>query len=70
VRYSTSFLFFCSIMTDAEHFVLPNEQPVVELNCMTAFKRLTSREKLYAHYLSQASWNGSLIVLVQVSSDE
>jgi hypothetical protein len=53
-------------MSDSEHFILPNDQPVVELDCSTAFKGLTAREKLYAHYLSQASWNGGLIVLVQV----
>jgi dipeptidyl-peptidase-3 len=54
------------MMSDTEHFIIPNNQPVVELDCTTAFNGLTTKEKLYAHYLSQASWNGGLIVLVQV----
>lgn len=49
-----------------DEFVVPNSQQVVALECQTAFKALTKKEKLYAHYLSQSCWVGSLIVLVQV----
>lgn len=66
MKYNLDLNLSSSIMSDTEHFILPNDQPVVELDCVTAFKGLTAKEKLYAHYLSQASWNGSLIVLIQV----
>lgn len=33
------------------------------------FDSLTQREKLYAHYLSQAAWHGSRIILRQTSSE-
>jgi len=53
-------------MTDSSQYVLPNDQPVVSLDCEEAFNALTDQEKLYAHHLSQAAWTGGLIVFVQV----
>lgn len=50
-------------------YTLPNNQPVISLECGTAFNALTANEKLYAHYLSQAAWNGSLIVFIQTSPE-
>lgn len=49
-----------------KHYILPLDQPVVNLDCTEAFNGLTDKEKLYAYHLSQAAWTGGLIVLVQV----
>ncbi|XP_023951695.1 dipeptidyl peptidase 3 isoform X2 [Bicyclus anynana] len=56
-------------MEDKSIFLLPNNQRFVELDSSQAFTNLTPDEKCYAHYLSQAAWNGGLIVLVQTSPE-
>lgn len=54
-------------MTDISQFILPNSTGICLLDCSSAFKNLTEQEKKYAHYVSQASWYGGLIVLIQVT---
>ena len=51
---------------DLSQYILPNHTGVCLLDCTTAFTKLTDQEKKYAHYISQASWYGGLVVLVQV----
>lgn len=56
-----------SVAEARAQFVLPHDQPVLRLEVETAFNALSSSEKLYSHFLSQASWYGGLIVLYQTS---
>ena len=43
-------------------YVLPQNTPVAKLEVKEAFGKLTEREKLYAHFISEASNIGSKVV--------
>ncbi|CAL7951208.1 unnamed protein product [Xylocopa violacea] len=68
-RLERNFVSRKTMSEDITLYTLPNNQPVVTLECDTAFNALTKDEKLYAHYLSKAAWNGGLIVFVQTSPE-
>lgn len=54
---------------NVQDHILPNDVPIIELQCEESFNALTDKEKLYTHYLSKACWNGSLISFVQCSPE-
>ena len=58
-----------SEMDDFSQFIISRDIDVNLLNCGTAFSGLTEKEKLYAHYLCRAAWEGSLICLLQTSPE-
>ena len=62
------FPFTTAVMSNSQ-FIIPNDVPIVNLECSTAFNGLTAKEKLYAHYLTRASWAGGLICLFQTSPE-
>uniref|UniRef100_H3A2H9 Dipeptidyl peptidase 3 n=1 Tax=Latimeria chalumnae TaxID=7897 RepID=H3A2H9_LATCH len=55
-------------MVDSQ-YILPNNIGISLLDCKEAFQLLSKQEKLYAHYLSKASWYGGLVVLLQTSPE-
>ncbi|XP_061659587.1 dipeptidyl peptidase 3 [Syngnathoides biaculeatus] len=55
-------------MVDSQYF-LPNDIGIAALDCAEAFRLLSPQEKMYAHYLSRASWYGGLAVLLQTSPE-
>eukprot|EP00064_Thunnus_orientalis_P007283 superscaffoldBa00000796_g7303 len=55
-------------MVDSQYY-LPNDIGISALDCGEAFRLLSPQEKMYAHYLSRASWYGGLAVLLQTSPE-
>lgn len=55
-------------VVDEMHLV-PKEVPVLKLACAEPFRKMTKKERLYAHHMSRASWLGSKICLVQTSPE-
>eukprot|EP00061_Rhincodon_typus_P003373 g19931.t1 len=55
-------------MVDSQ-YILPNDIGISVLDCQNAFRLLSKEEKLYAHYISRASWYGGLVVLLQTSPE-
>ena len=54
---------------DFSQYIISRDIDINLLNCETAFAGLTDKEKLYAHYLCRAAWEGSLICLLQTSPE-
>ncbi|XP_056140774.1 dipeptidyl peptidase 3 isoform X2 [Lampris incognitus] len=55
-------------MVDSQYY-LPNDIGISALDCGEAFRLLSRREQMYAHYLSRAAWYGGLAVLLQTSPE-
>ncbi|KAM4620942.1 dipeptidyl peptidase 3 isoform 2-T2 [Polymixia lowei] len=55
-------------MVDSQYY-LPNDIGISALDCGEAFRLLSPREQMYAHYLSRAAWYGGLAVLLQTSPE-
>ncbi|XP_052106913.1 dipeptidyl peptidase 3-like isoform X1 [Mytilus californianus] len=68
-RPASRFFSLSRMSTDISQYIIPNDTGVCLLDCITAFEGLTPKERLYAHYIAQASWYGGLIVLVQTSPE-
>ncbi|MCJ1394980.1 hypothetical protein MMC18_007861, partial [Xylographa bjoerkii] len=56
-------------MASTVGILTPKQPPVGRLDVKQAFHPLSSKEKLYAHYMARAAWHGSRIILKQVSPE-
>lgn len=54
---------------DISQYIISRDIEINPLDCKTAFAGLSDKEKLYAHYLCRAAWEGSLICLLQTSPE-
>lgn len=53
----------------ADSFTLSPDTPITRLQAREAFEGLSEKERRYCHYLSRASWEGSLACLLQTSAE-
>lgn len=58
-----------TLMMDTNEPLPKSSLPIHQLSIRKAFDGLTSKEKLYAHYLARAAWSGTKIILRQVSPE-
>lgn len=58
-----------SNMAAAGLYTVPLDTPISKLDASQAFQGLTTKEKLYCHYLSKAAWAGGYICLFQTSPE-
>ncbi|GAA5906487.1 hypothetical protein JCM5296_003782 [Sporobolomyces johnsonii] len=56
-----------SVSASMERFLADRDPPVCSLKIADTFKALTNEEKLYSHYLSEASWAGGRIIMRQTT---
>ena len=54
---------------DLSAYVIPPDTPISKLEAREAFEGLSEKEKHYCHFLSRASWEGSVICLLQTSPE-
>ena len=59
----------CNTGMMADTFTLPPDTPISQLQAREAFEGLSEKERRYCHYLSRASWEGSLACLLQTSAE-
>lgn len=48
--------------SERKHFILPNSQPIVFLECEKAFVKLENKEKSYAHHFAKVSNSQNFII--------
>lgn len=53
--------------TERKHFILPNSQPIVFLECQNAFDKLENKERKYAHHFSRVSFLEFYLISYQCS---
>jgi hypothetical protein len=54
--------FLRTMSSATDRFYADKDAPFCSLNASKSFKLLTQKEKLYAHYVGQASWAGARII--------